>query len=617
METMFRNYFKTAWRNLKKSRFYTAINIFGLTAGLSVGILILLWVQDEKSFDRFHSQSKHIYRLENMVGTGASEQIWESTAAPIGIMAKNELPAIKDAARVAYNGSYDLMKYNDKVFHETRMCYTDPSLFSIFDFKLVRGNNGKPFTDNNSVVITETTATRYFGSDDPIGKIISADDKANFTVTGVVKDFPKNSSIKWDILFPMSLLAKTMYEGRPAGETMDNDFHQYSYETYLLFQPGATTTGLPDQLEQLHLRIKPDDGDITYLLLPLANMHLYKADGSDNGIRSVNMFIIIAILILVIACINYVNLSTARSMVRAKEVSLRKIVGAAKAQLFMQFIVETALLFMLATALSLAVMYFMMPLFNRISGKELVFDLADVGIWKVILITITGTLAASSIYPAVLLSSFEPLKALKGKISSRISDVVFRRVLVVVQFAFSIVLIAGTFIITRQLHYIHSKDLGYNKEHIFGFYMRGMGAHYDAVKANLMKQSGIVDVSRASSNIVRIGGQTGNNYWEGKEKGETMMVRPMSIDKDFMPFLKMNLATGQNFTGVVADSVHFILNETAVKTARIKDPIGKQFKLWERMGTIIGVVKDFHLSSMKNKIDPVVFYYQPPDKKLI
>ena len=610
---MIKNYFKTAWRNLLKNKFYSLINITGLTAGLAVGILILLWVQDELGFDSFHKKTAEIYRLENMVGTGASTQIWQATAAPIGVLGKKEIPIIKDVARIAYNSDYSLFKFKDKVFNEGNNGYVDPSFFSMFDFNLVKGNAANPFPDNNSVVLTETVAKRYFGEEEPIGKVISADDKINFTVTGVIKDFPKNSSISGDMFFPMLLRAKTMYEGRPAGETMDNDFHQYNYATYLQLQPGASLTDLPKKLRDIHLRVKPDDVDIAYLLLPLSKMHLYKADGTEGGIETVRMFGIIALVILVIACINYVNLSTARSMLRSKEVSLRKIVGAAKLQLFMQFIVETMLLFLIAAILAIGLMYLLLPVYNRISGKELLIDFSTFHIWKIIGFTVIGTLVASSIYPAMLLSSFEPIKALKGKMSARISDVLFRKILVVTQFSLSVILIASTFIISNQLNYIRSKELGYDKSHVLSVNMRGMNEHYDAVKAALMKQPGITDVTRASSNVVSIGGQTGDNYWDGKKEGETMMVRPMAIDKDFIPFFKMKLQAGNNFTGTVADSAHFILNETAVKVAGIKDPIGKKFKLWKTMGTIAGVVKDFHFASMKYKIEPVVFYYFPND----
>ena len=610
---MFKNYFKTAWRNLLKNKFYSLINITGLTAGLAVGLLILLWVQDELSFDSFHKKTAEIYRLENMVGTGASTHIWQATAAPIGVLGKKEIPLIKDVARIAYNGDYSLFKYKDKVFNEGNNGYVDPSFFSMFDFNLVKGNAANPFPDNNSVVLTETAANRYFGAEEAVGKVISADDKVNFTVTGVIKDFPKNSSISGDMFFPMALKAKTMYEGRPAGETMDNDFHQYNYATYIQMQSGVSLTDLPKKLRDIHLRVKPDDVDITYLLLPLSKMHLYKADGTEGGIETVRMFSIIALVILIIACINYVNLSTARSMLRSKEVSLRKIVGAAKFQLFMQFIVETMVLFLIAAVLAIGLMYLLLPVYNRISCKELLIDFSSYHIWQIIGFTVLGTLIASSIYRAMLLSSFEPIKALKGKVFSRISDVLFRKILVVTQFSLSVILIASTFIISNQLNYIRSKELGYDKSHVLSVNMRSMSEHYDAVKGELMKQPGITDVTRASSNVVSIGGQTGDNYWDGKKEGETMMVRPVSVDKDFIPFFKMKLQSGENFTGAIADSAHFILNETAVKVAGIKDPIGKKFKLWKTTGTIAAVVKDFHFASMKYKIEPVVFYYFPND----
>jgi len=608
---MIKSYLKTAWRNLLKNKFYSLINIFGLTAGLTVGILILLWVQDESSFDGFHKNSASIYRLENRVGTGESIQIWQSTAAPIGVLAKKELPEVKDVARLSFNYKYNLFKYREKVFNEEHTAFADPSLFSVFDFKLIKGNNEKPFTDINSIVLTETTAKKYFGNEEPMGKLISSDDNMNFTVTGIIKDFPKNSSIKEDMLLPMDLLAQTMYAGKPGGTNLDNDFNQYSYETYLLLQPKTNIKELAVKLKKIHLRNKADDTDIEYLPQALTQMHLYHADGTDGGIETVRMFIIISLLILIIACINYVNLSTARSMLRAKEISLRKIVGAAKFQLFIQFIIETALLFVLATILSMLLMYLLMPYFNTIAGKELVFDLTNFHIWKVIIVTILLTLLASGIYPALLLSSFEPLKALRGKISARVSAVMFRKVLVVTQFAFSIVLIAGTFVISKQMDYIHSKKLGYDKENVFAFFMRDMNKHFDAVRTDLLNQPGISDVTRASSNIIQLGGQTGSNDWDGKGKNETMMVRPMAIDKNFMSFFNMQMQEGAVFSGSVGDSTHFILNETAVRTARIKDPIGKRFKLWDVEGTIIGVAKDFHIASMKNKIEPVVFMYAP------
>jgi putative ABC transport system permease protein len=606
---MFKNYLKTAWRNLIKNKFYSAINIAGLTLGLAIGILILIWVQDELSFNGFHKKAPNIYRLELFGGTGASRQIYTVGVAPIGPMAKQLLPDVVESVRITGNNNFSLYKYQQKVFGDEQAGFTDPSFFSMFDFHLVKGNAAKPFTDDNSVVITQKTAQKFFGDADPIGKVITADgNKANFTVSGVIADFPKNSSINFDMLMPMSFHEKDM---RAGNNDLSNNFSFFNYATYLQLKPDAASKALTTKIRQIHLDHKPDDTDAEYLLLPLNKMHLYNADMSDKGISTVRIFVIIALLILVIACINYVNLSTARAMLRSKEISMRKIIGAAKIQLFMQFIVETALLFSLAAILAIGLIFILMPTFNHLLNKEMVFNLADYHVWLILLGAIAGTLVASSIYPALLLSSFEPLKALKGKISAGIGDVLFRKILVVTQFVFSIVLIIGTIIITGQLNYIRQKNLGYDKENVISFWMRDMASHYDAVKAELLKQPGVLAVTRSNQNIVRFSGFTGSVDWDGKDPKQNMMIHPIVVDKDLVSFFKMNLKEGTTFTGAITDTAHSVLNEAAIKEMGIANPIGKRFTMQGVKGTIIGVVKDFHYASMKEKIAPAMFWYHP------
>lgn len=606
---MIRNYFKTAWRNLLKNKFYSVINIVGLTVGLAVGILILLWVQDELSFDSFHKQAGNIYRMELFGGTGSSRQIWSVTPYPMATLAKQQLPQVIDEVRITSNDFYSLFKYQDKVFSDQHAIFADPSFFTVFDFSLVEGNKAKPFTDDNSVVITKKTALKFFGYQNPIGKIIVANKDQNLTVTGVINDFPENSSLHYDMIMPMSLHVKLM---REAHVDLSDNFDNYAYTSYLLLKPNTSLVKLSSDLFRIHISHRSSDTDADYLLLPLSKMHLYNADLTDKGIETVRVFLVVAILILVIACINYVNLSTARSMLRAKEISMRKIVGAAKAQLFLQFIIETALLFVLATMFALVLIYLLMPVFNQLSGKQLTFNIADYRVWQVIATTILGTLIASSIYPAILLSSFEPLKALKGKISAGVGNVLFRKILVVTQFSFSIILIVGTIVITGQLKYIQSKALGYDKSNTFCFQMRNMGGpHYDAVKAELLKQPGVLGVTRSNQDIVEIGGISGDNDWDGKQPNQTFIVHPMAIDKDFLSFFKMQLVAGSGFTGAVNDTAHLILNEAAIKQIGMKNPIGKHFRMWKVSGTIVGVVKDFHYASMKEKIGPAVFYYYP------
>jgi len=606
---MLKNYVKTAWRNLFRNKFYSFINIAGLTAGLAIGILILLWVQDELSFDGFHKNAGNIYRVELFGGTGASKQIWESTVAPMGPLAKQELTEVQDQVRITPNWFFSLYKYKEKVFGEQNVAFADPSLFSIFDFPLVEGNTAKPFANDNSVVITKKTARKYFGTDDAIGKVIVADGKENFTVSGVINDFPLNSSINFDMIMPMSYQAKSILVHSKMD--VNTDFSNYNYQTYFKVKPGTSLKKLSADLFNIHIKHRAEDTDAEYLLLPINKMHLYNADGTDRGIQTVRIFIIIALVILLIACINYVNLSTARSLLRAKEISMRKIIGAGKMQLFMQFLAETALLFLIATLFALFAIYLLMPVFNQLAGKQLVFNLLNPHIWLIITITVITTLALSSIYPAMLLSSFEPLKALKGKINSSIGDVLFRKILVVVQFTFSVVLIVSTLVITQQLKYIQSKNLGYDKSRVFGVWLRDASRHYDAVKAELLKQPGVEGVTRATGNIISSSMISGDNSWDGKAPGQTFILHLMGIDKDFIQFFKLKMQQGSSFSGAVADSTHFILNEAAVREIGMKNPIGKHFRFQKTNGTIIGVIKDFHFASLREKIAPAIFFYRP------
>ncbi|MDN3547889.1 ABC transporter permease [Mucilaginibacter aquaedulcis] len=616
---MIRNYLKTAWRNIVGNKFYAAINVAGLTFGLVIGLFMLLWVQDELSFDTFNKKGPEIYRIGIIGGTDVSKQIFTSIIAPVVPAAKNELPEVIDGVRILNVGSAPF-KYKEKNFIEEHAAFADPSYFTVFDFPLVNGDKMKPFQDNNSVVITQTMSKKYFGNEDPIGKMVILGLNESLKVTGVMKDYPANSSIKFDFLLPISrynqlayLNRNVNYDGKTRVLSMDADWVNFSFETYLRVKPNTDVEQLTKKLRSIHERNRPEDAPVPYLAQPLYQMHLYKADGSNGGIETVRTFAIVAILILVIACINYVNLSTARSMLRAKEVSMRKIIGAGKLQLFMQFMIETTLLFTIATVLAIALMYALMPIYNNFSGKQLQVSAGNYQVWTYIVITLVGTLAASSIYPAVLLSSFEPLKALKGKVAAGIGNVAFRKVLVVVQFTVSIVLIIGTIIIGRQLNYIQKKDLGYDKENVFSLNMRDIKQHYDAFKNDLLKQPGIISITRAGGDIVNNNGWTGDNDWDGKPAKSNLLFHPIAADKDFMAFFKLKMKEGSVFTGAVADTTHFILNEAAVDAMGLKNPIGKNIRIQKMRGTITGVVKNFHYASMRKKIEPAVIYYRPED----
>jgi len=609
---MIRNYLKVAWRNIISSKFYAAINIVGLTTGLIVGILVLLWVQDELTYDKFHTNADQIYKVNAELVTGNTSQIW-NVQGPIATYALKEVPGVMKAARVIQNWDNSVFKYGDKVLGNGKYgnYYVDPSLFKMFDITFLKGDANKPFANDNTILITETTAKRFFGNEDPIGKVIKADNKDNYTVGGLIKDMPGNSSIKFDMLFSIEV-RKKQYGPNDFWKSMDSDWGDFYADTYLMLEPGISPKQVANQLTQIHIKnhsgTKLSDGH--YLMQPLNKMHLYSADGKETGAQTVRVFLIVAILILLIACINYINLSTARAMLRSKEVSVRKIIGAAKLQLFMQFIVETALFFAIALILAFAAIALLMPAYNELAGKNLSFNLLDPAIWRVIGITVLGTLVASSIYPALLLSSFKPINALKGKMSLGVGNATFRKILVVCQFVFSVGLIIGTLIINKQLQYVHERELGYDKTHVFAFGMRDMSKNYAGVRAELLTHPGIKGITSANDNIVSIGSTTGDTDWDGKVKGSQFLIHPISIDAQYADFFKLKFAAGENFRGEKSDSAHYLLNETAVREAGIKDPIGKRFSLHDRKGVIVGVVKDFHFASLKQKIEPAIFSYR-------
>jgi putative ABC transport system permease protein len=609
---MFQNYFKTAWRNLLKSKFYSLINMGGLIVGLAVGVLILLWVNDEHSYDRFHKKAADIYRLELFGGTGASKQIWPLIPAPMGPFAKAELPEVVDQARlceVGLNGPLHY-KYGERIFAHEKAFFVDPSFFSMFDFPLAEGSASQPFTEVHSVIITQQTAKKFFGEEPAIGKVIKTENNESYLVSAVIKDPPRNSDIQFDMLMPMAQFAQWLQQH---GDDINHDFGIYKYMTFLQLRPGAPTVGLPKKVTRIHLRNEPKDIDADYLLLPLKKMHLFNADGSDAGAQTVNIFMVVALLILSIACINYINLSTARAMLRSKEVSLRKIVGAAKVHLFLQFVVETTLLFLISAILAVILVGLAIPLFNQLAGKQLQLDVTSGQMWAVIGSTIGATLLASSIYPALLLSSFNPLKALRSRSPISRGDVFFRKVLVVIQFACSVGLIVGTLIVYRQLNYIRHKDLGYDKSHIFSFELPTTNGAYAAAKTQLLELPEVQGVSGSWRSIIDFGGPGFNVYWEGMPANQIFDPRRVAVDENFFTFFKLQLVQGEGFTGTLADSSRYVVNESAVKEMGLDHPLGKRLRGDGpfRGGRIVGVVKDFHFGSLRQKITSAIFFRPP------
>jgi putative ABC transport system permease protein len=606
---MFRNYLSTALRSLRNNKTYSFINIAGLAVGLAVSILLLLWAKDELSYDRFNVNAANLYKLTPKFD---DQNIWNNTPAPIAVYAKKEVPEVEDACRITDNWRVSIFEYNGKKISEWHNGLVDASFFSMFTYPLVKGNPQHPFRDAHSIILSETTAKIFFGDEDPMGKVLKGDDKKIYEVTGVMKDMPDNSSIHYNIVFNFQQLEQE-YDTTGFFKTLNTNWDQYNYDTYVLLKPNASPALAALNLGVIHRRNDdiPANKHLTYVLAPLTKLHLYWIDGKAQGHMIVRVFLMVAVIVLLIACINYVNLVTARAMKRSKEISLRKIVGAGKAELFMQFISESLLTFLIALVLATGIIYLVMPLYNSISGKNVVFRPWSPEVLAVYGLTLLATLLLAGIYPAITLSSFKPLEAMKGKLSGIGAKGNFRKVLVVVQFSFSILLITSTIIIGKQLKYIREMNLGYDKQNVFTFWMRNINNHYDAAVAELLKEPGISGVTESGADIINNGSGSTDVDWDGKRADQqSFTITQMPIERNFLQVMGIQLVEGKGFTGSPADSGNFILNETAIKETGIREPvIGKRLTFHGIKGIIAGVVKDFHFQDMHQKIPPLLMQY--------
>ncbi len=608
---MFHN-IKIAWRTLRKQKLYAAINIGGLAIGLAVTTLLLMWRQDELSYDAFHPGSENIYEVHSTFESGGSMQFWATTQAAVSPHALRAVPGVMDAVRVSYNQDMSRYQYRDLVFFEKQTGYVDERFFFLFNFPLLKGDRNKPFRDIHSVVVSSSIAKKYFKDEEPVGKVITVDGKHQFTVTGVMEDMPLNSSIRYDMLFPFDRVVKS-YTPNSYWKSADNDWGSFYVRTYLKLQPGTNIDSTAARLGRIWVTQSPNEGIQRrgYLLQALADVHFYEVDGREGLIRVIRVFFLIAVVILLIACINYINLSTARASQRAVEVGVRKAVGANRLQLFRQFISESALVFGIAVILAVALLYFLLPFCNDLTGKQMKLSLLDGHILGILGAGILFMLLLAGVYPALLLTSFDPLKALKGKLTAAGRSGYFRKGLVVAQFAISVVLIGSTLVIGLQLRYIHQKPLGFDKDNVFIFPVRNMQEHAIAVKQRLAAIPGVTAVTYGHANLMNINNATSDTDWEGKENGQSLNVNVIGVDADFIPSMKLTLKEGRAFRQGPADSSAYILNEEAVRLTGLKDPVGKKFKLYETEGIVVGVLKDFHSGNMRYKIKPMVMYYQP------
>jgi putative ABC transport system permease protein len=620
---MIRNYLKIAFRNLWRHRAFSFINILGLTVGMTAFFLIFLYVQFELGYDASHSKADRIYRIVCDIKTPTETINANGPSWAVGPHIQKEFPGEIEAS-VRTNRSSLLVRRGEVKFQEDNSLFADSAFFRVFDFRLLKGNPLTALNDELSIVLSETAAKKYFGKEDPLGKTVLLTAAGyNATITGVMKDMPENSTINADMLVSMST------QTRKFNPRLDNQWGNYGNRTYIMLRPGINAKGLekrlPAFLNKLNgSEMKQSQMYPTLFLEPLRSVYLYSSrEGTKAGnIKNVYIFIIIAVFILLIACFNFVNLTTARSAERAKEVGVRKVVGAARGQLARQFIGESIILCLIAFLLSVLLSALLFHLFNQLSGKIIghnIFDHPGDLLMLFGIAIVIGILAGS--YPALVLSSFQPITVLKGRFTTGTKGILLRKSLVVAQFTISIALIIGTIIVYSQMKYMRSEDLGFTKDQKLILDTHGDDGR-DALKQAVAGLPGVTSVSMAGS--VPGGGNPGAYSQIENVKGD-MQIANLDlyfVDFDYIPQYKMKVLAGRAFSREFQTDTtqSMIVNEAAMKMfgySRPEQIIGRKFDQWGRRGTIIGVLKDFHFRSLQEVIKPLSIRIEPDGCSLI
>jgi putative ABC transport system permease protein len=624
---MIRNYFKIAFRNLLKHKFISAINLFGLTVGLACCLLILTYILNEISFDKYNDKADRIYRVtRSWFGPSGDVSLnLGAVAPPFGPLLKNDFPDIEKVTRLLPDGT-STFKYEDKIFNENNGMYADENVFSFFNIKVLRGNPAKALLDPFSIMLTPDVAKKYFGNEDPINKVIGLDKQFQFKVTGIFEKLPSNSHWHADHLLSFSTLKDTAIYGE---RNLQTNFGNNSFYTYLLLPENYNTKSMEAQFPAFIDKVMPMDNNgkqktsagTALALQKLTDIHLNSHLDSEleqNGdMKRVYIFSVIALFILLIACINYMNLSTARSALRAREIGVRKVVGAQKRELIAQFLFESVLLTWVALILALVLARLAMPALDALSGQEL--SLSMLLKWQVLVpLTLVPFIVGilSGIYPALFMSSFKPIQVLKGLFKVGSANISFRKVLVVTQFSISIILIISTAIVFKQLKYMQEKNLGYNKNYMIT--MRSnplLNDSFESFRNDLLQNPAIKEAARSS----RIpSGRLLDSRDASAAVGDSMMpvtttIKNLAVDADFIPAYGIKMAAGRNFSRAYTnDTGSFILNEASLASLGIKNPhdiIGRPFRYGNINGEVIGVMKDIHFESLHQKIVPLVLFH--------
>jgi len=603
---MFKNLVKIAYRNLLRSKGFSVINITGLAIGMAATMLIVLLIQNELSYDQFHKNKNRIYEVWSRVNSNGNISIFSSTSDPLGPALKRDLPEIEAIARMKQHVT-NMLSAGEKRLIKTG-CIVDSGFLKIFTFPLLEGNLSTAFRDKFSVVLTERTAKSLFGNEDALGKIIRIGDKDYVTVTGVLKDPPTNTRFDFEYLLPWSYLTY--------GPGQDLEWGDNSTPTMVMLKPGANIAAVQAKIKDL--RQKYDEGakkmKWELFLYPLNRWHLYSSftDGQEDGnglILYIRLFAIIAGFILLIACINFMNLSTARSEKRAKEVGIRKVVGAQRSALIAQFIGESVLLALLAGAVALILVQLSLPAYNALIDEKLYIDFANIYTWVTFLgfILFVGILAGS--YPAFFLSSFRPGAVLKGTFKKVNALLTPRKVLVVLQFTFAILLIICTIIIKQEIDYARDRNTGYNKDQLVYQFMTGdIPKNYPLIKQALLASGVAKAVTKTNSPLTQGWSDGGGQDYEGKDPNDQTSFDRFLADEGLGTTAGLQFVQGRDFDleKYPTDSTAMIINETALKVMKFKNPLGKKVGDLGIDWHIVGVVKDFILRSPYEPIKPLI-----------
>lgn len=605
---MLLNYLKIAIRNLVRYKGFSFINIAGLAIGISCALFIALWVQDELSYDAFHADADRMYRVNSHLAASDTKAAVTSPALAEAI--KQEIPGIDDAIRISMPFN-SLMQAGDRKFEESRIHYADANFFRFFSFELVKGDPDQALAVPENIVLSEAMAMKYFGTIDVLGNTIrKVGENKDFTVSGVMRNSPHASHIQFDFIEPMSFLARTNEEVR---NNVWDSFVLYTYVKLDREVSASERTTFDNRISQLfHQHEKRFKGNL--FMLPVRAIHFTPGLLADvpgiSDIQYLYIFSVVGIFILIMACINFMSLATARSARRAKEVGLRKVAGAHRSQIVWQFLIESILITLVATVIAVTLTSAGLPYFNAFAGKNIVFSLADLSpVTKLVAITlVTGILAGS--YPALFLSGFIPARVLKGEFRSGASGTSFRNIMVTAQFCVSIMLLVGTVVVFQQMQFISNRNIGYDKENLLCIPLNGtLGSDAERLRSMLNSHTELNAYSFVSELPTNVVNAVASVQWEGKDPGAAPLFTIIEVDENFINIFKANLLSGRSFSQEVkSDTSNFMVNERALDVMGMKkdNALGQRISLYGREGTIVGVLEDFNFRPVHASIEPMI-----------